>query len=153
MLASVLALAAFWPNLVHEPLHLLALKVQGSDGFISFDWSLPAHPSTTRTLPVAGVAGGLLFFLLPSLSSLVILGWITITRKSPTVLTHFVLPAYLGADLIWNITKPAAISDFRFVHALWPDATVLLAGIVLCATAVVLWQARSIVASSVGKVA
>lgn len=112
---SFVALFLIWPNLIHEPLHLLALKAQGSSGFISFGW----HPSTTRTSPVAGIPGGLLFALLPSIVSVALLFFLWKTASRAGLLTHIIVPIYLAADLVINIGKfaSAPYSDFKFLIA------------------------------------
>ena len=108
------ALFYAWPNYVHEPLHLLALQLQGSTGYITHG----NHPSTTRTAPVEGVAGGLLFALLPSLISVILLFAIWFTRKYAGILFHIMLPSYLVFDLIINIDKfTTQYSDFGFLVA------------------------------------
>lgn len=116
MIALLCVLQWMWPNIVHEPLHFAALKLQGSDGYMSLDFSFPAHPTTTRTQDLSGLTGALIFYLLPSLVSLLILATIWLTRNKGNEWTHFVLPAYLCFDLIINIrnyTNP--ISDFRML--------------------------------------
>ena len=107
-----------WPNVVHEPLHVLALRLQGSDGYIVHDWSFPPHPSTVRTAPVAGVLGGLFFLMLPSIVSMLLLIGVWLTRKSAALLSHVVLPVYLLFDLLVNIMKfGRPQSDFHFLVA------------------------------------
>jgi 1,4-dihydroxy-2-naphthoate octaprenyltransferase len=59
---ALLFLVWAWPNLIHEPVHWLALEMQGSSGIISFDFGhVLAHPSITRTAPVQGIVGGLFY--------------------------------------------------------------------------------------------
>jgi hypothetical protein len=116
-----LALFWLWPNLVHEPLHLLALKLQGSNGQINWDWSYPATPSITRTEPVVGVLGGLFFLLLPSIISVGLIVWAVATRHSAAILTHLVLPTYLMVDLFINVSRHNhSTSDYFFLTALHP---------------------------------
>lgn len=131
-----LALVILWPNVIHEPLHLVALKLQGADGVINFG----LHPTITRTAPISSVAGGLFFLLLPSIASIVIL--IALQRTTWTRWeTHLVLSTYLLFDLLINIigyTSPT--SDFRFLQVL-PVSAVLAIIIVTGLTAVVVvWK-------------
>jgi len=115
----LIALFYFWPNIIHEPLHLLALEAQGSSGTVTFDWSFPPHPSTSRSAPVAGIAGGLLFALLPSIISVALLFVCWFTRRRAGLITHIMLPIYLAADLVINIGKYASApySDFKLLTA------------------------------------
>jgi hypothetical protein len=115
----------FWPNFVHEPLHWVALKMQGSGGTINFDlWHFPATPSITRSAPVAGIAGGLLFLMLPSVVSvlLVTMMWLWHDKHITSIhalLSHVVLPLYLVFDFginVWKDELPQ--SDFHFLVAL-----------------------------------
>lgn len=120
-----------WPNLVHEPAHLAALKMQGAEGVINFDWSFPSAPSTTRTTPVSGIVGGLFFVLLPSIVSVIILTMLFLTRKEAMYLTHVIVPAYLAFDLIINMTRfEHMTSDFHFFTVLPSFIPVVLAGVV-----------------------
>lgn len=110
-----------WPNLVHEPLHLVALTLQGSSGVITFHWGFPAHPETMRTAAVDGVIGGLFYLLLPSCFSVLLLAVLWLTRRRAAFLTHVVLPVYLSFDLIINILHNGSqASDFRFLQVLQP---------------------------------
>ena len=116
MILMLTALQWAWPNFVHEPLHLVALYAQGSAGTITFDFTFPAHPSITRSEDLAGLPGALLFYLLPSLVSLMILTILWLTRKSGNLWTHFILPAYIGFDIVVNIlTYKNPVSDFRIL--------------------------------------
>jgi len=115
----LLALLWLWPNVVHEPLHVAALKLQGSDGHVEFDWMFPIAPVTQRTQPLAGFAGGMAFLLLPSIVSVLILGLTWATRKHAGFITHVILPLYLTYDLVLNVLSYAKpTSDFRFLIAL-----------------------------------
>lgn len=108
-----------WPNLIHEPLHLLALKMQGASGTINFNWGFPAHPSITRIGVVSGLFGGLFYLLLPSFVSVLILFLCWLTRHRAGFLTHVVLPLYLTFDLLINILHFRSVtSDFHFLTAL-----------------------------------
>lgn len=110
--AVFLVMMVLWPNLIHEPLHWVALKAQGSSGIIHFDWHLPAHPATERTAPVAGIAGGLFFLLLPSVVSIILMVWLLVRRTGWFDMT---LSMYLGFDLIINVWKyQLPFSDWRF---------------------------------------
>jgi hypothetical protein len=123
------ALLWLWPNLVHEPLHLVALWVQGTTGQIHFDWSFPAHPYTERLGPVHGIVGGLFFLLLPSIFSFIVL-FVLAARAG--ALLGIGLPVYLGFDLITNIAKyQNPISDFHFLVA-FPGWTAIV-GCLSCA--------------------
>lgn len=114
-----LSLLWFWPNLVHEPLHWLALRLQGVDGIITQEWSFPPHPSITRVGQVAGLGGGLLYLLLPSVANLGVLGLLWLTRKRTTVVTHIAPAIYVTFDLCVNIAKfNLPLSDFHFLIAL-----------------------------------
>lgn len=109
------ALQLFWPNVVHEPMHLAALWVQGSDGYISFDWSFPAEPTTTRIEPVRGVAGGLFFMLAPTILHLGIL----IALWKRTSLGSFIMVHFLLFDMYLNVRGwKSAFNDFRFLQAM-----------------------------------
>lgn len=123
------ALMVVWPNLIHEPLHLLALKLQGATGTINFNWRFPAQPTTTAITAPTTIAGALFFQLLPSLFSVCLL--IILMRKTRYVneYTHFILPAYLIFDLILNVRGYASpISDFRFLQIFPPiTAKILMA--------------------------
>jgi hypothetical protein len=135
-----IALLFLWPNLVHEPLHWLALKVQGSAGTISFDWSLPAHPAITRSLPVDGVAGGLIFLLLPSLVSIALI--IAAMIGHPFLEgAGVVIPVYLCLDLLINIMGyKGTISDFHFMVVVPGAKAIALVSaviIMLCAAIIV----------------
>jgi len=137
VIVALAALVWLWPNVIHEPMHYLALKVQGVDGHINVDWSFPPHPSITKQGKVAGVFGGLLYLLAPSLLSVVILAMLWVTRKYASLLTHVVLPAYLTFDLTLNIVKYARPeSDFHFLSAL-PVAV----GIILCMLSAIIGMA------------
>jgi hypothetical protein len=108
-----------WPNAIHEPLHLLALKMQGLSGTISYNWSFPAHPYITKIGQVQSIAGGMLYLLMPSLVSCGLIGILWMTRKKAGLLTHIVLPIYLAFDLIVNIVKNSnPQSDYYFLSAL-----------------------------------
>lgn len=140
---AVALLLWLWPNLVHEPLHALALQLQGTEYQIAFHWGWPAHPTITRLGEVEGVAGGMLFLLLPSLASVVlllVLFWSARVQRV-TLLTHVSMPAYLAFDLIVNMLKwRGNISDFHFLAAL-PVPDFLALG----ASALVAWLAFSVV--------
>jgi len=135
-----------WPNLVHEPLHLAALKMQGADGTISFDWHFPSAPSTTRTTPVRGIVGGLFYVLLPSIVNVIILIGLWLTRKDAMMLTHISLAAYLGFDLIINMLRYSHVtSDFHFFVVFPAALPIFLSGVVgLCAVWIIAHGARSI---------
>lgn len=125
MVACVALLLWLWPNLVHEPLHLLALEVQGASGVITFDWSWPPAPYIDKVGDVAGVAGGLLYVLLPSVVSVVLLALLYVTRHKATVVTHLAPAVYLAFDLIMNIMKyRSPTSDFYFLTTI-PHTAVL----------------------------
>lgn len=128
ILASLFIL---WPNFVHEPIHWLALKSTGGDGYINFKFNYPATPSTTRTSgDFSGIGQGLWFLLAPSLFSIIIYIWCYWTIERPGIITHIALPIYLGIDLISNIIGyKRPISDFRF-FVIWPWAAYVLAAIV-----------------------
>jgi len=129
-----------WPNIGHEQLHLFALRLQGIDGHIDYDFShLPSHPSITKIGDIQSVSGGLLFVMLPSAVSIVLMA-----------IFHILLPrvswnhwevgfhgfaVYLAFDLAINIMKfGGPISDFRFLTAILGGkliATVAVTGIML----------------------
>lgn len=120
-----------WPNIIHEPLHLVALKMQGADGVINFDWHFPSAPSTTRMTQVHGIAGGLLYMLLPSIVSVILLIGLWLTRKEAMLLTHVSLTAYLAFDMILNMMGyKNVISDFHFFTVLPAAIPIVLSGIV-----------------------
>lgn len=152
MVAVLCVLQWAWPNVVHEPLHMVALYAQGGEGYINFDWSFPAHPSTTRTTDLSGPVGALLFYLLPSIVSAVLLIGLWFSRKWHEVVTvwsHFVLPTYLGFDLIINIRGfQNPISDFR-VLTLLPTWTMwALIVMVMCGTMAIIMSAQCTVKES-----
>ena len=133
------AMLYIWPNVIHEPMHYAALKLQGSEGTINFDWMhYPAHPSTTRTAPVAGILGGLFFILAPSLLSLVILIAMTMRKRLQT--WEGAIALYVAVDLILNIyTSKGAISDFKFLTVLPYGAAIAFCaiGVVMVLTAII----------------
>ncbi|MBR9700382.1 hypothetical protein GOV11_00785 [Candidatus Woesearchaeota archaeon] len=142
MFACMVLLLWLYPNLIHEPLHLLALKLQGLQGTINFDWSFPAHPSTVAVVKPSGVAGALFYQLLPSIVSVVLLVISAITRARATVWTHFVLPAYLGFDLLINVMSYSLpTSDFRVLQ-IFPLAELAVAAAVLGLTTYVVLGSR-----------
>jgi hypothetical protein len=121
-----------WPNVIHEPLHYAAMRIQGVQGYMTMDWGFPPHPSTTHTTGFASISGALLFYLLPSIVSVLILAGLWATRKWANVWTHFVLAAYLGFDLLVNIlTFQSRNSDFKVLQVIggWELASL---GAVLC---------------------
>jgi len=129
---SFVFLLWLWPNLVHEPLHFVALRVQGVDAQIVFDWShWPAHPSTVKLGQVAGIPGGLLYLLLPSLFSLGLLCGLWVSRVRASFLTHIVVPVYLVVDLVVNVMGyRSPTDDFHFL-VVFPSAVPLLLSAVL----------------------
>lgn len=145
LLVAIVALLVLWPNLVHEQLHLVALTVQGVKGQVHYDWSFPARPWISREGQLASLGGGLLFLLLPSVVSIVILVLLWLTRRSASLLTYIVLPAYLGFDLVLNILKFSnPISDFHFLVLVSAFVPIVAAFVVGCgACAVVLWGAQA----------
>lgn len=129
--AVLLGLVWLWPNYVHEPMHLAALAVQGIDGQIHFDNSYPPHPFTERTGQIQSVAGGLLFLLAPSLLSILLLSIIWLTRRSATIISHIILPAYLGMDLLVNVMGfRSPTDDFHFLIAFPTIVPNLIVGVV-----------------------
>jgi hypothetical protein len=129
----------FWPNAVHEPVHLLALRVQGLDGVISADWShWPAHPSVTPSSKASSVGGALLYYLLPSLVSCVVLCCLWFFVR-PHVVTHVGLATYLLFDLVLNVVRHShATSDFHWLSAV-PLWTVCVYGVI---SVLFVWHAR-----------
>jgi hypothetical protein len=140
---SVFLLALWlWPNLIHEQLHAIALRLQGISGTINYDWHYPAHPYITKIGDISSVAGGLLFVLLPSVVSLILM-----------VVFHVLLPrvkwgnweiaahaviVYLAFDLAINIMKfSGKISDFKFLTAV-PGGKIFAT---VSVTAIMLWCA------------
>lgn len=116
---GLLALFVLWPNLVHEPLHWVALQLQGSAGHIHFDWRLPATPFIERTAPLAGLGGGLLYLLLPAMVQAGIVAWLWRTRAHATLALHGVLGVYLSYDLLRNLLGfMSPTSDFRMLQVL-----------------------------------
>jgi hypothetical protein len=143
MVLMLIALQWLWPNVVHEPLHIVALYAQGSTGTIDFDFSFPAHPTVTRTSDLNGVPGALLFYLLPSIVSILILFGLWIRRNKGSVWSHFVLPAYLGFDLIINLRGYQNLtSDFRVLTLVPSYVSLVIIAIVALATIIVLTTAR-----------
>ena len=126
----------FWPNFVHEPLHLLALKVQWSDGIIRFG----LHPTIERTAPVVGVGGGLFYLLFPSIVSGILLGVFSVMH--PRFWTHFVLGPYLAFDLLMNIFGfRSSTSDFHWL-IIFGDGVVQLAGAAVIVVGLwIVWKA------------
>lgn len=142
-IAFFAALFWIWPNFIHEPSHLLALKLQGSDGYINFDYGFPSTPSVTRTAPVNGLIGGLFFILAPSILSVVLVALLWLTRRRAALLTHVALPTYLVADLFINVSRHThATSDFHFLTVLHPaiglaiSAAVVVLGSIAIATTI-----------------
>lgn len=127
MVCGIVALLWLWPNIVHEPLHKVALLAQGSDGDIVFDWRFPPHPFVVRQA-VSGLAGGLFFLLLPSVVSVLLLVWISLASPKGW---KAALGVYLVFDLIINLrgfNQPS--SDFHWVIAV-PNGVVVLYGAIV----------------------
>ena len=109
-----------WPNLVHEQLHLFALRLQGIGGVINYDWHYPAHPYITKIGDINSISGGLLFVLLPSIVSLILMATFHILLPRVKwgdweIAAHAVV-VYLAFDLAINIMKfNGSISDFKFL--------------------------------------
>jgi hypothetical protein len=140
-----------WPNLVHEQLHRVALKLQGIDGKIHYDFSIPAHPSITKQGEIRGIVGGLLFVLLPSLVS--VLALIGLHLLLPRVdwgdweIGAHGLILYIVFDLIENILRfQGSISDFKFLIAIpGGKLIVLISTIALSFWAlIIVWQSRDV---------
>jgi hypothetical protein len=133
-------LLALWPNLVHEPLHAVALRMQGNVGVIAYDWSIPAHPSITPVRPLASVAGALWYLLLPSLASVAI-----IVGMRARAATWYGVPLllYLACDLALNVlTFSAPTSDFRVLQVYGGAAAAYsAAAIILAMTGVLIANA------------
>jgi hypothetical protein len=141
---TLFGLLWLWPNLIHEPLHYVALQLQGADGHINFDWSFPPHPSITKVGQVAGIGGGLLYLLLPSVVSVLLLLVLWVSRSKAGLLTHVVLPAYLTFDLIINILKYEMVqSDFHFLTVLPIWVRLVLMGVCALLGAAVLYSGIS----------
>lgn len=136
MVAVFMALLVLWPNLVHEPLHVLALQVQGIGGHVNADWHLPAHPSTTREGQITSIWGGLLFLLLPSIISVGIIVVLLVT--GPNVWTHGVLGTYLVFDLVVNVLGyRSPVSDFRFLQVVSMSPMVILVPVIIAGVVLV----------------
>jgi hypothetical protein len=121
------AIQWLWPNIIHEPLHYAAMRIQGVPGYMTLDWGFPPHPSTTHTAGFTSAFGAMIFLLLPSIISVVILGILWRKRKYANVWTHFVLASYLGFDLIINVlTYQSANSDFRMLQFIGGEPIALL---------------------------
>jgi hypothetical protein len=104
-----------WPNIVHEPLHLAALALQGSGGTITWDWGFPPHPFIVRE-PIQTVAGGLFFLLLPSVVSVIVLAIFALMKPRAAIVG---LGTYLAFDLTINVLGwRAPISDFHWLVAI-----------------------------------
>jgi hypothetical protein len=136
-----------WPNLVHEPLHMLALKLQRLPGTIHWDFGFPPHPSTTRLAEISSVPGGLLFLLLPSIFSIFVLAILWTTRRRTTIATHIILPIYLTFDLIVNVVgRTSPTSDFHFLTALpSPIAPIIMLLVAIFGMSIILYGMNSIV--------
>lgn len=145
------ALFYVWPNIVHEPLHLAALRLLNIKGSITFDWThFPAHPSIARYEPLQTVSGGLLFLLLPSIFSAGVLLFLWLTRQHAGILTHIILPSYLVTDLIVNmITFKNPISDFRF-FTLFPIGAFISAGCSALAGFLIIWKSLRVLQNKYG---
>lgn len=135
-IGTIALLLWLWPNLVHEPLHALALQLQGADYHIDFDFGWPPRPTITHLGGVGSAAGGLFFLLLPSLFSVALLFVLFLLARGQrvSVISHIALPAYLAFDITVNILKwRLPTSDFFFLIAVpFPDilaiAVALLTG-------------------------
>lgn len=141
-----------WPNLIHEQMHRVALRMQGLDGVIHYDWGLPSHPSITRTGTPNSIGGGLLFLLLPSILSLAIMATLHILLPKVDwgdweIAAHAVL-TYVAFDLIINIMGYAGtISDFHFLVALgiWGKIITALSVLSLLSWSIAIaWQSRDV---------
>jgi len=118
---TLAALLYAWPNLVHEPLHWLGLKLFGGQGHIVFNWvTWPAQPYHVHEF-IPSITAGLVYRILPSAVSVGILSLLWITRKQAALLTHIVLPLYLAFDLVTNIMGQSAVgNDFHFLTVMNP---------------------------------
>jgi len=143
---------ALWPNLVHEQMHWLALRVQGLDGVISYQWGIPSHPSITKVGQITSVGGGLLFLLAPTILSLVVMALLHIVLPRVDwgdweIAAHGVL-TYVAFDTIINILGyTGTISDFHFLATLgmWGKLIVLLLVLSLGSWAILIaWQSRDV---------
>lgn len=117
--AVVLFFAALWiwPNLVHEQLHLGALRLQGLDGLIHYNWEFPAHPSIDRIGVPHSVTAAMFFLLAPSIFSVLLIVVLFCTK--PRVMVHGGLGIYLLLDLFVNLRGyMSPISDFHIFAAL-----------------------------------
>lgn len=128
-------LLVLWPNVVHEPLHVAGLFLQGSSGVVHFG----IHPSTARTAPVVGgVWGGLFWLLLPLSFQLWLLFLCVVYRRTP-LLWKSVLAVYLGFDAVVNVLKYGLVfSDVHFLVAV-PFGGVFACGVALLVSCGVLW--------------
>lgn len=135
IVAAIFVFSILWPNLVHEPAHLLALKLQGLDGRITFDWIPPIGPSITNP-GFQSMAGGLFFLMLPHLISLLVLAIIWRSRASAGLLTHLVPAFWITVDTANNIMgfrNPQ--DDFHFLVAL-PSFVWMFLFMMVCVTGI-----------------
>lgn len=128
-----------WPNLVHEPLHLLALMMQGQSGTIHFNFTFPAHPQiTAASFGTLSTFGRLFYFTFPSIISVAILLILYIEDRKPTLITHIILPVYLTFDLVVNIVKfNIPTSDFRFFQTAPMLAYIVAAAVMVLGAAII----------------
>lgn len=128
---TLLAMQVLYSNLVHEPLHLLALNIFGQQGTIVFDWILPATPVVNYVFAGVAVWQALIVFLLPSAINILLIALLgSIRTRFPTIKIGAI--AYLAFDIILNIRGfQSPTSDFRWLQAvnhsaIWQSFMIIL---------------------------
>lgn len=139
VVATILILQVLFPNVVHEPLHWVALSILDAGPQIVFDWSLPATPVVNFiTSKIVHVWQAVFAFLLPAIVTFLLLAFIgSIRTRFPAI--EIGATAYLAFDLVENIKGfRAPTSDFRLLLLTnHPDALAIFMIIIIIALA--LW--------------
>jgi hypothetical protein len=110
----VLFFSLFWiyPNVIHEQTHLLALKLQGNDGTIAYDWTnYPSRPTITPTNELKTAPGAIFYYTAPSILAIgvVLLMW----RFLKPSLGSVILGSYLSFEVLLNVLRSGVpASDF-----------------------------------------
>ncbi len=127
-------LLVLWPNLIHEPLHFIALQLQGGTGYVVLDFIPPIAPTTTTA--VANVTQ--FFLLFPSMISVALLISLLLYKRKGDF-TGIILPTYLTFDLVLNITNYAhEFNDFRYLVSSTQEATLLCFATILLGLSIIL---------------
>jgi hypothetical protein len=135
---TILALQTLYPNLVHEPLHKLALALFSYESQIVFDWIPPATPYVNYILSEATLSQVVIVFMLPSVVNVLLIAFLGTIRTTFPVIKIGAI-AYLTFDLILNIRGfQSPTSDFRLLLLTDYSATLAIFMIIII-IALALW--------------